>query len=214
MTAGLWQKLRKCFYTSMKNQQELSSNKNRYISLGGKIEFDGNESHRFDGIINYLTQKSGGNVSDNGTVNVTATSYNGSSYPKYAVDVKNCQNYFQTNQQEIDWIQYDFKQNRVRPTRYSIRTRQDCDCNHPRSWVIEGSNTGGSNENEWTVLDSHTNDATLKGVNCSHTFDITNPQVEQNGYRYLRMKRTGCTSNGNKHMALSALEYFGYLIEN
>lgn len=213
MTAGLWQKLRKCFYTSMKNQKELSSNKNRYSFHGKKIEFDGNESHRFDGIINYLTQKSGGNVSDNGTVKVTSSSYNGSSYPKYAVDVKNCQNFFQTENQEKEWIQYDFIQNRVCPTRYSIRTRHDCDWNHPRSWVIEGSNTGGSNESEWTVLDSHTNDATLKGVNFSYTFDIKNSQVDKKGYRYLRMKRTGPTSNGNNHMALSALEYFGYLIE-
>lgn len=215
MTAVLWQKLRKCFYTFMKSQPNVNNNnENRYAFKLNTIEYDGNESHRFDGIISYLTQKSGGNVSENGTVNVTSSSSNSSNYiPKNAVDVKNSQSYFQSGSYANSWLQYDFIQNKVCPACYSIRTRHDYDGYHPRSWAIEGSNTGGENESEWTVLDSHTNDASLQGKNCSHTFNIKNWQSHKKGFRYLRMRETGTDSNGAYCLTLSALEYFGLLIE-
>lgn len=150
----------------MKSQPNVNNNnENRYAFKLNTIEYDENESHRFDGIISYLTQKSGGNVSDNGTVNVTSSSANSSNYiPKNAVDVKNSQSYFQPGSYANSWLRYDFIQNKVCPASYSIRTKHDYDGYHPRSWAIEGSNTGGENESEWTVLDSHTKTAATHSI--------------------------------------------------
>ena len=72
MTGRLWKKLCKCFYTNMKKSSTNDVKNCRYFK-SQRIEFDGNESHRFEGIIHYLTQKCGGNVSDKGIVNVKQT---------------------------------------------------------------------------------------------------------------------------------------------
>ena len=222
MTKRLWTKLCCCFYT---NKEPDDVNVKRYISAsknvndskmkmkGVEIEFDGNSSHRFEGVIHYLTEKSGGNVSDKGTVNVTSSSNYSGYVPRNAVDLDNTQNYFQASNDPRDWLRYDFIENKVIPTHYSIRTRHDCDGNHPRSWVIEGSNTGGESDSEWTILDSHQNDSTLRGPSFSYTFDITNKETSNEGYRYLRIRQTGYNSTSNHYTAISALEYFGSLIE-
>ena len=160
-----------------------------------------------------MTQKCGCNVSDGGVVNVTSSSVYSDYYAKNSVDLKNSQNFFCSNNIQNSWLRYDFIQNKVILTGYSIRTRHDYDLYHPRNWVIEGSNTGGENENEWMVLDSHTNDTTLRGTCFSHTFDIDQSKTNQKGYRYLRLRQTGVNSDGYHHLIFSALEYFGTLIE-
>ncbi|KAK8897927.1 hypothetical protein M9Y10_000160 [Tritrichomonas musculus] len=220
MSHEMWEKLRQCFYSCMKDSTE-KVNKTRYLTAstsckkqeGKKIDYDGNESHRFKGIINYLTEKSGSNVSDNGTVNVTSSSIICGHQARNSVDLENSQNYFQSAGKLNSWLRYDFIENKVRPTRYSIRTRHNCDGFHPRNWVIEGSNTGGESESEWTVLDSHQNDETLKGTSFSHTFDINKSEGSEEFYRYLRIRQTGNDSNGENYLTLSALEFFGFLIE-
>lgn len=212
MTGTLWKKLCKCFYTNMKKSSPNDVKNGRYFK-GQRIEFDGNEYHRFEWIIHYLTQKCGGNVSDKGIVNVTASSVDYTEFPKHAVDLHNTQNYFQANNDPKDWLRYDFVENRVCITHYSIRTRHDCDDMHPRSWVVEGSDTGGENDSEWTILDSHQNDSTLQGKSFSYTFDIKPTQVNKKFYCYLRIRQTGPNSNNNHYTCISALEYFGILKE-
>ena len=208
MTEMLWKKLRICFYSNMKNHSA-TVNTSRYSDR--KIILY-KESHPFEGVIGYLTQKSGGNVADNGTVNVTSSSTNNGYAPKNAVDLLNTQNYFQASGMTFaDWLQYDFIKRRVLPTHYSIRTRHEYDYNHPRNWVIEGSNTGGESDSEWTVLDSHQDDEALKGLSFSYAFDIKNSQASKEGYRYLRLRQTGKSSGNNTNLTLSALEFFGTL---
>ena len=75
--------------------------------------------------------------------------------------------------------------------------------------MIEGSNTGGENDNEWTILDSHQNDSTLRGKSFSFIFDIK--QGNKEFYRYLRIRQTGLNSNNRHYTAISALEYFGII---
>ncbi|KAK8839261.1 hypothetical protein M9Y10_032192 [Tritrichomonas musculus] len=130
-------------------------------------------------LIDYLTKKSGGDVSENHTVNVTSSSNNGNS--KLVADLQNTQSCFQLNNEQSGWIQYDFVERRVIPTSYTIRTRPDYDSYHPRNWAIEGSNTG--KENEWTILDRRTNDTSLSGKSVSKTFKINLPQGSEEGYR-------------------------------
>lgn len=212
MTGRLWGRLIGCFSANAKKRNKEELNEKRYKFKGKKIEYDGDTSRSLEGVIDYLTKKSGGIVSENGTVNVSSSSYVGSSrLPKNAADLKNTQSYFQSKNESDGWLQYDFVKNRVIPTSYTIRTRHDCDYNHPRNWVVEGSDTG--KENEWTILDRRQNDASLSGTSVSRTFNIQFPQGSEGGYRYLRIRQTGTESYGYYYLTISALEYFGTLIE-
>lgn len=107
-------------------------------------------------------------------------------------------------------MKYDFIGRRVIPSSYSIRTRNDCNNNHPRNWVIEGSNT--DNDSDWTILNSPQNDTNFIHQKVTCTFAIN---AKKDSYRYLRIRQTGCNNNnGNNHLCLSALEFFGVLIES
>lgn len=67
---------------------------------------------------------------------------------------------------------------------------------------------------EWTTLDSRENVDFLNDSNCVHTFEIKNRNNRNEGYRYLRKSQTGLDGKGYHYLTLSALEYFGDLIEN
>ena len=70
-----------------------------------EIEFDKNPEHRLHGIINYLTEKCGGNVMEKGVVELSASSINTSL--DRVVDLKSS-NVFQTKNRPNQWIKYDF----------------------------------------------------------------------------------------------------------
>lgn len=213
MTDKLFQKLSKCFYVNMKNSSSGEFDNNRYVNKVHKFDFDGNQSYAFEGIINYLTKKSGGNVSDNGTVKVTSSSTNESQLARNSVDFQENSNYFQSNRQKNDWLMFDFINSKVHPTHYSIRTRNDFNCHHPKNWVIEGSNTGSDIESEWTVLDSRQNDGYLNNMKVTHTYSIQNDKKEKEYFRYIRIRQTGVGTSNDYYLTLSCLEYFGNLIE-
>ena len=211
MTDKLFKKLSKCFYVNMKDSSSNEDAKNRYKCI--KFDFDGNQSHAFEGIINHLTKKSGGNVSDNGTVKVTSSSTNSDRLPRYSVDFKENNMYFQSVYNENSWLKYDFIERKVHPTHYTIKTRNSSEGSYPKNWVIEGSNTGSDIQSEWTVLDTRQNDSYLNKNKDIHTYSITNNQNEKKYFRYLRIRITGKDSSNWYHLTLSCLEYFGYLFE-
>ena len=72
------------------------------------------------------------------------------------------------------------------------------------NWVIEGSNSGSSND--WTVLDSRNNITSLDESNAVQIFSI---QKTNEFYRHLRIRQTGENSRGSYYLEISALEYFG-----
>lgn len=139
MTFELWKKLKCCFYTR-KNQVSSETTQNRYSQKGIYIFYDGNSSHNLCGIINHLTEESGGNVCDNGTIKATSSSILDKVFePKYAVEFNNFNksnnfHFFHTqNDGQNSWLKYDFVQRKVSPTGYSIRTRGGYDNQHPRN---------------------------------------------------------------------------------
>lgn len=214
ITTSLWMKLQKCFFVSQEQRNAKKNNK-RYTINANSFKFDGNESHRFEGIIRYLTKESGGNVAVNGTVKVTASSIqmNGQE-PKFAVDFDDLKNYFHSNSEQNSWLQFDFGERKVRPTHYSIKSRPDGGKGyyHLKNWTIEGSNT--ANEKDWKTLDTRNDITCLDGSNAMHTFDIQTRLNPNEYFRYLRIRITGPNSAGNYyHLILSALEYFGSITQ-
>lgn len=207
----LWQKLNKFFFIKRTDDH---LNKNRYLYQGRQLEFDVNNRKKFEGIIDHLTKDCGGNVSDKGVVKVTSSSSCGASYgPKNIVDIHDKNHYFESANFANSWLKYDFVDRKVHPTHYSLRSRHEGGrgCNHLMSWVIEGSNS--DNDSDWKILDTRQNVTCLDDKNASHTFDIQENLSPDESYRFLRIRQTGRDSRGYYHLILSALEFFGTLIE-
>lgn len=171
--------------------------------------YDSNQQNTFHGIIHYLTKLCGGNVKDKSIVNVTSSSeYNSDYLNKYAVDLEDKSHFFASDDEANSWLKYDFKDKKVRPTHYSIRTRHGKGPQNPKTWVIEGSN----DDSEWKQLDKRTDEKCLDGNNLEHTFDIQTKLAGNEFFRYLRIKQTGLSTDDDNMFALSALEYFGYFL--
>ena len=200
------------FWTNLCNfitGDKIQSNNNDEQGL--KIEFNGDTNNRFCGIINYLSKRSGGNVCDKGIVDVTASTIN-YNQPKNVVDLAS-DAFFQTKNQPNQWLKYDFKEKKVRPTHYSMKSRTDnCEGGSPENWVIEGSNS--NLDNDWKILDTHKSDTTIKKPRTSATFEIKEQYNSYESYRYLRLRQIGNSSCNNDFLTITSLEYFGALIEN
>jgi hypothetical protein len=92
------------------------------LRLPRTVEIPMKESRSTDGIISYLTQKYGGNVQENRIVKITSKSVY-SDDPMYAL--KNVadltsDSYFNSKYDPGQWICWDFRAMRVRPTHYAI----------------------------------------------------------------------------------------------
>jgi hypothetical protein len=137
-----------------------------------------------DGIIAYLTRKCGGNVHDQYVVDVTSGSFekvtigsnlrsgalsNSSRWEaKHSVDLgaDSCfLSAYRSDSKDIphtqnNWLCYDFKERKIVPTHYTIRTNNGVA--HLKSWVVE---TSKDREN-WQEVDhkESTNSSTGRGL--------------------------------------------------
>jgi len=169
---------------------------------------------RLDGIIAYLTEKSGGNVHRNGVVAVTSSKpYNFN--PRFAA--QNVANLGDTSvflsayrcddiaHARNNWICYDFKERKVVPTHYSLRSHLGCKGAHMMNWIVEQSADGQN----WTEIDRKENCTGLfrKG------FPLTCPVSGGVDCRFIRLVNVGKNSAGSDCMSISGWEIFGLLIE-
>jgi hypothetical protein len=156
----------------------------------------------FNGIINCLTRECGGNVADQGTVKITASSVFDDCYlPRNAANLPPG-SIFQSKTEPNQWIEWDFKSAQIEATHYSIFTHGDASGGrHLRHWVLEGRNA----DEEWMVLDERRDDSQLNG-NCRRvTFEIkTRLRV-----RVIRLRQTGVNHEGDHRLAFGAVEFFG-----
>ena len=169
------------------------------------MQFPYDRARPMYGIISYLTRRCGGNVHKMGVVNITGSSVWGGWHAHFAADLGDETSCFQSNNERDSWICYDFKNNRVRPIGYSIRSydegRGHC---HPKSWDIECSNDGTS----WQVLNRIVKASSLNGRRLCWNYSVTDSKTF---FRFFRLRQTGKNHNGNHRLALCALEIFGGL---
>lgn len=215
ITSLLWNKLKNCFYSEFKQKinesrysEKLNTNK---ITT---IEYDDNPRHRFNGIISYLGKDDPKSVIANGIISVTASSiYLNDQYkehqPKNVVDFNNDKMNFISNNDQNSWLLYDFKQRKVKPSHYSIKSHHwgGKGNYHPQNWRIEGSN---DNVN-WNVLDTRSNEKSLDDKSVSNTFTIKNDFNDF--FRYLRIALNGVSTRNDHFLCFSSLEYFGSILE-
>ena len=175
------------------------------------IDFRCTNPKSLDGIIAHLSRECGGNVQDHGIVNITASSTNGAAFdPKNVADL-DTDSIYCSNDVLDTWICYDFKQMRVTPTSYSIRSH----CHgYPgyfnlKSWVLEVSNDGDA----WDVVDSRNDNYELDDENVTCNFQIPEGRCKSK-YRFIRIRQTGPNHRANLtlyYVTMSSFEVFGRL---
>jgi hypothetical protein len=97
----------------------------------------------------------------------------------------------------------DFKEKQVNVHHYSLRSRNDSDCNHPMNWTLKGSVDG----TEWLEIDRQNNSRDLVGLNRSQTFSGSGNAF----FRLIRLRQTGKNSSDCDFLTVSAIELFGVL---
>jgi hypothetical protein len=159
------------------------------------------------GMINYLTKDCGGNVHDRTVVTVTGNSPQHSNLLKQTVELAG-DDYYYTENKPDQWICYDFRNMRVTPRGYSIRTNGGAkNGSHLRSWVIEGTSDSGMTS--WTEIDRRENNSDLNGVTFHACFPIFKGSDES--YRYIRLRMTGPNHTNSHLLYILGFELFGKL---
>jgi hypothetical protein len=134
LTFGAWMKLysRICFLISNPPICD------QYESLIKHLEVP--DDSPFAGIISFLTNEVEGNVREKGSIEVSVSGIHWSDIPlKDIVDFEGSLRGFATPCVENSWIQIDFRDYRIIPIHYSVRSRMDGHANHLRNWAVEDS---------------------------------------------------------------------------
>lgn len=205
INSTIWQKICQYFAENKTNKKRINSKRKKNDQLC--FEYDGNINNSFKGIIHHFTDECGGNVDDNSIINISASSAIVGYSAKFAADVDDDQHYFSSLSRENSWLMFDFRDKRVKPTHYSIRSRHDVGRGqgHPKCWVIEGSNS--ANNDNWILLDSRNGIDDLDDANSIKTFDIQSHTNEE--FEFLRIRQISENSQGSYNLAISAIEFFG-----
>lgn len=211
MTGGTWNELSKrlCKEIEKKQEQNESQREERYIEDDEESEaviFEYAEDKVFKGIFNHFQEKTGGQIEKE--INFTASSvFSDSFHPQNVASFENQNKVFRSGNSENNWICFDFKEHRVVPTHYTIKSRK-CRPNdiHPRSWVVEGS----ADESSWETIDAESNCSYLNGRNLVHTFALNHPKTTK--FRYIRMRCTGPDWSNTYYLMLDSFEIYGRLI--
>jgi hypothetical protein len=162
-----------------------------------------------DGIISYLrrVRSSGNNVHDSNVVTITMSNTPVSrraarNAAEFNPNIDAC-----TNNSSGEYILWDFHDQIVRVTQYSIMSSQYCVgyC-HLRSWNLEGSLDGKTYE----VLGEERNRDDLNGPGKIGSFDVKKLTL----CRFLRLAIAGPTHRSDYYIVISGLEIFGLLIDS
>ena len=126
MTHQLWTKLKKCFFTngdvvvkSKTEEERKSLNMKRYAVINKHkyttVEYGNNGNNRFNGIIAKLEKVNPVSVIDNGIINITSSHV----VVNIPSDTNGC---FHSCIEVKAWLTVDFKDRKVKPSFYSIRS--------------------------------------------------------------------------------------------
>jgi hypothetical protein len=167
-------------------------------------EFPFDSSRQFDGIISHLTLECGENVHTHGIVLITASS-NGSNACHQVVDY-GWNNYWFSRSEPNSWIEFDFKDRRISPTHYTIKSGGESGCQLV-NWSLDGSN----DEISWTNLDRRSTKE-LVGKYIVKPYECKSVRGSTQFFRFIRLTQTSEDSSSNHYLLLANLEFFGKVI--
>jgi hypothetical protein len=168
-----------------------------YLRGLAKVQCPMNEEKSLEGIISHLTKKHGGNVHEKGIVTITSKSIRNDpdDVAKNAADLTSSV-WFCSKDEPDQWLCWDFRGIRVRPTHYTLTAYR------LKSWVLEQSLDG----ERWTAIDRKTDNQDFTGDSgITHSFAVSNPAEA----RLLRLAHTGTRHDGTNWLSFRAVEFFG-----
>jgi hypothetical protein len=183
-----------------------------------------------NGIVAHLMRECGGNVHDGQAVDVTSGSFEKETFGAnpHSGAYENRPDCAAKNAADLDadsvfgsayrppsenipytmnnWVCYDFKERRIVPTHYTIRTYGNSPgTGHLKSWLVETSADGKS----WRQVDRQEDNEQLNGFLFTGTFAVAGGGE----CRFIRLVNIGRTHHGNDRLNISAWEIFGSLVE-
>lgn len=203
LNTNIWRSI--CFRLH-KSKETIDVDEKRYGDSFSVTEFKYEKGKELNGLLRHLTNETGSNIHDNGTIEITSNDITSDScHPKNLVDYQK-DNYYNTNSKGNAFICFDFKEKSVNLSSYSIKSNGNSDgSNNLRNWVIEVSN----NRQEWEETDRRTNDSSLNGNNIIFLFNVQNQNNKF--YRFIRLRQTGETSGSpnNQYFWFKNIEFYG-----
>ena len=136
--------------------------------------------------MHHLVNETGGNIYDNGTIEITSNSIYSNLHPKNLVYYQNERSRYHSLSDGKAFICFDLKDKTVNLTSYQIKSNWNCDGSYnPKNWVIEVSNDG----DKFIEIYQHKNDLSLNKSSVISTYKI---QKNSNKfYRFIRFRQTG-----------------------
>jgi hypothetical protein len=176
-------------------------------------------SDPLDGIIAHMTKEFGGNLHDLDLVTVTSSEAFGNSWwpvqkstGKNVLDLK-ARSSFQSRwsrhvavDARNNWICLDFKDRRIIPTHYTLRSYHEESVNNLKSWLVEVSVDGET----WMEIDRKRNNEELHSGNAIATFEV----AKHEECRLIRLVNIGRNHSDDDCLHISSFEIFGSLIES
>lgn len=152
-----------------------------------------------------MTNQTGSNIHDNGTIEISSNSIsNSSKHPKNSVDYQNTNIYHSKNDSN-SYVLFDFKNRSFQISSYSIQSAPS-NTVHLKNWVVEVS----EDNQKWQEIDRHSNNSQLNECNIKCRFEINNPQTKFS--RFLRIRQTGEVWFLN-YFGICFIEFYGKLQE-
>jgi hypothetical protein len=170
-----------------------------------------------DGIVAHLSRRCGGNVHDRELVGITSSDPAHDDLccaAKNAADMetdvcfisaeRDCKEDIPNSRN--NWICYDFRDKRIVPTHYAIRSwRVMSGGSHPKSWIVETSEDGES----WKEIDRREDSDKLNDAQVVGVFEVRDARE----CRLIRLVNVGRNHFGNDCLHIEAWEVFGTLVE-
>ena len=186
--------------------QEYEIKQKEYIQHKSFLKIDTPTTNQFGGIFKYFQTHN--NINDE--LKITASSAD-------CWDINNILKYddissfFQTRGEPNSWICFEFKKHQIIPFSYIIRTIDDENNYHLKSWVVEVSN----DKQEWLTIDEHQNDSSLKGASRIHLFKISK-HFDNDSFKYIRIRQTGPNwyneDDRSHYLLIGCIDIYGILI--
>jgi hypothetical protein len=167
-------------------------------------------SPELHGIVAHLTERFKGNVHEKGVIEIRGIEHPGEGRkPWYAVDFKVQQyphDYCSENKLN-SWLLLDFKEMRILPTHYAIRSYYNkVGTHHLKSRKVVGF-AGDDGDGDGIVLDSRENTSDLNGPGLIGTFPMRSSGV----FKSIKLISTGPGHCGYNFLIVSGFELYGTL---
>ena len=185
------------------NEKKEKHQINRYEEKYQEFLYKG--SNEANGIFKHLTEETGGNIKDNGTIEITSNSIHCDSCDlKNLVEFQKDQKFRFDNKQNSE-ICFDLKDKQIQITNYSIKSYADGPGgDNLKNWILEVSN----DQKEWIKIDEHKDDSQLNNQYVIATF---NPNKTNEFYRFIRLKQTGFNWHNDYLTEFYFIEFYGKL---